>query len=536
MESLDVLFVFERKRTAHDATFYKDIHEWISLLAGCIFRTGNISLNRRVLLHILRTNGIASWGASLVSFPLPVTFSEVFLDNFLVSLKAFLGPIEELEELLGPKRREETLQRESIQRAEGEKWIVVEDGLFNNPNSKIPNSIILLEQDYIALLGQFNLISSFRYFVRYYFLESIGLKGDFSTVLYGNLIMKAFSIAHQISSILSRTLYLFPSSFTSFRNVMASQIVLINDAFQELLKLLPYDRMNHQLCFSLPDNSIKYTSVQSELDSFLYRSANAILSKSAAGIEGYVANLPLEKLSKAASVKVMEDILSGRLFQEVGYAEAEGDSTLLAVLLRSKDSEYLFNLLQKLLLVGADMGKIVGNKIVSCCFEICLSNKDFQQTLFSPVRDTLNALCRYSPHLIGFITQRCMEKFPVVEGLVLDLFVSLPLARWKPLLVDVLLIENMLKDPIGSAKSKLACLLIDSILWEEQQSISYEAQKTLAYALVNIHLDVLGRSLPSGLIQETTSVISKSAKKIVTGIGFPTMDSVETFNEWIWYV
>ena len=540
MKSLDVLFVFERKRSfqeKYESNFQESIHNWISLLAGCIFRTGNILLNRRALLHILRTNGISKWGTALINFPQPRTFSEVFVDNYLISLKAFLGPIEELEELLGPKRLEEIHEKQSIKSNEGGKWIVVDEGIFKPSFSSVPNSIILTEEDYIGLLRQFDVISKFQYFVSFYFLESVSLTDPFTSIAVGNLIMKGFSIAHQILGSLSKTLSLFPSSFLKFRQFIASLIILINESFQESLQLLSMEHFNSPLIFSLPDNGATYTNLQFEIDSYLFRSAKSLLSKYSHGLECYVVNLPFEKISKAASVKFMEELLSGNLFSEgsMSAPEVADDSSLATVILRDNDPSYLFQLLQKLIMNGADMGKMIGNKIVLTCFEICLSNADFQAKLLPHVRLTLAALCSFSHYLIGLIIQKSLEKFTAMESIIIDFFELLPLEKWIPQPVDIMLIENMLKDPIGSIKSTLACRIADAIMWENHCDISYETQKNLAFALVNIHLDLLGRNAPTGIIQETKSAIAKSAKILAGGIGFvDTRDCFEEFNYWIW--
>ncbi|KAJ3302970.1 Ectopic P granules protein 5 [Kappamyces sp. JEL0829] len=530
---MDTLFFYERKESTKEdsmALYRADLRTWILRIATCLYWSGNSYLNRRTLLQVLRTNGVSSWGTSLIEFPIPKEFSESYVDNYLVSLKALLGPIEELEELLGPKRQEEGIARETIKRIEGEQWVVVEDDLFGNPATKIPFSIYLQEGDYLALLGQFNVLAVFRELMGHYFgLVSLP---QYSSVANGNTIMKGVSIAHQMFLILSRTLTIVPVSYRTLREMIASLLVSCCQSF-------PFHQLSSSkslpLHFSLPDNSIKQTTMQLELDSYSYRIAQVLLSKPATGLGVFVLHLPVQELSHAASIRFIHDILDGSIFRDVPGKDKSIDY-LVHALLRNEDEGYIFNLLVKLLELGGKIGQVMGIQIIECCFQICLSHSDLQQQLFVHVKKTLYSLCRTSPAFIGNILQRSGAHFKTMEAILPELFQFLPLDSWHPLPPDVLILENLLKDPVGSAKSNLARSIIDRIDWEHSQvrtccitqdKISIDCQKILALALVNIHLDLLGRAATTGLVHSASTLVTHSLGAV---------DKNLEFEKWSWKI
>ena len=534
---LNVLFHFVKKEIPvmpGMLTFRKDVESWIFQIAGSLHYCRHQPSNRKVLLHLLRTPGIGGWGATLLHFPLPSSFTTDYLDNFLVCLQAFLGPIEEMEDILGPKRTEFAMVRENMYKMEhNQQWVVIEDSIFDVPPPAIQSSILLLQSDYMSLLRQFNAIEVLRFFLRYYFAKVNSMNEPFSSQVVGNILMTGISLAHAIFKIFARSFHVIPRSYEELRRAVASQIVLVNQLFAESLSLIPVQLHSAQLCYSVPNLTIKYTSLQAELESFIYRSLQVLLSKEVTGNGDYAILLPIDSISGPASIRVLDDLLSGTIFLGILKNDSQEPNRdfLIQALLRKGKSDYFFLLLQKLITTGGNISSLIGNQIINTCFAICLSNSDFQKELFPMVRETLAILCSHSAFLIGFVLQRTMESFSIMENIAIDLFCALPLSKWIPEPVDLIIIENMLKDPIGSSKSNLACEILDQIDWQNPL-IKYECLKVLGLALVNIHLDLLGRDLnPGGIIQGTAAVVQSSAVYFLRG---PLKYSHQSFSSWTW--
>jgi hypothetical protein len=194
---IDSLFLFVQDPSKE---FVQDVQNWIINLSMIIYHSENITLQRRLLLHILRTPGISPWGL-LIKFEIPKHNSKDQINNYLICLQAFLGPVEELEELLGQKQNELKIINQEMYRLESEEWIVVDDEIFNTRNNFM--SILLKDLDYSMLVCQFNLANYFEYVLQVYILDAKNLEPS-KNVEFGDLVMKAFAIAHRFFIIFSR--------------------------------------------------------------------------------------------------------------------------------------------------------------------------------------------------------------------------------------------------------------------------------------------------------------------------------------------
>ena len=207
MSILNTLFFFETKKGGSeyeaDKQFIYEVRKWISFVCIAVNLSGHQSFNRRVLLHILRTPGVGQWGASMVLFPTPVVFSEIELYHYAVCLKAFLGPVQELEELLEAHEMEKTVLKVDLKRLESEDWIVIDEEIFNVnmiPDMKV---VLLMESDYEALICQFNVLQNFQFYFSRLLSKSKEL-GVSSSLAFGDAFMKAISVCYHFIGIIAR--------------------------------------------------------------------------------------------------------------------------------------------------------------------------------------------------------------------------------------------------------------------------------------------------------------------------------------------
>ena len=222
---------------------------------------------------------------------------------------------------------------------------------------------------------------------------------------------------------------------------------------------------------------------------------------------------------------MVKDLLSGEIFNEKQLEEKD----LISAILRNEGGDYIFWLLESLLRSSADIGKSLGVRMVDTCFSICLANLDFQESLLENVTRLLASLCSNSPSLIGYILEKSEDSFIAVERIVLRLFEQLPIEKWDPVEADVIILENMLKDPLNSGKSKLARNLISAVNWEEGKSARH-CHKALCFAITNLYLDYMGRRKSSGIVNSASKVIFNSAKKLAS-----IVDEEQEFYDWCWY-
>jgi hypothetical protein len=210
ISKLHVLFFFLKNRNC-DNEFVQDLRLFITKLATIVHWAGNRTSKRLVLLHILRSPGIGLWGANLLRFDIPKLWTNEYMDNYLICLQAFLGPIEELEELLGEKANELKSLKDEMYNLQEDEWVVL-DEIFGS-NQALSSSVLLLDSDYTMLIAQFDLKNMFEYFIEHFIGQAKGITidGDDAfradqrmSINFGDSLIKVFAVSHRFFLILSR--------------------------------------------------------------------------------------------------------------------------------------------------------------------------------------------------------------------------------------------------------------------------------------------------------------------------------------------
>ncbi|KAJ3269380.1 hypothetical protein HDV01_001455 [Terramyces sp. JEL0728] len=506
-------------------TFKNNIREWTILLATAMYLTGQYFHHRHLLLHYLRTPGIHVWGSMLLQYPVQIHYSESFMDHYLVCLAALLGPIEEIEELLAPKFLQQEMVAQEMKKLENDLWIVVDEE-FKKQNTNAPKTIILSEDDYLALIRQFNIVAQFNHFVTHYFTLAL----NSNSVGMGNLLMKGFAVAHNIFTIIVRALFIIPQEFVYVRENIADILIILNHTLTEM----PIFHEDQNIYFTV-NNGLQSTSVLQELDQFIFRSIKALLSKEAVGLEKKVIQLPINALSENGKYFSINSILTGTIFDSsLGYGVSQNlpnsftsYESLLVALIRESDS-IILDILQLLLFNLQVLDVSIGHSIINACFSVCFCNKDLQSSLFDKASSIVNTVCTKIPSIIGYTLKKVRDNFAVLESISLQIYKNHPCDMWSPSSSDVLVLENLLKDPINSSKSNLARYIIDKINWEGNDEILPECHRQIGLAITNIYLDHIGRPNPQNRVYSASNAI------IQTAISAIKTTNEETFSEWCW--
>ena len=148
------------------------------------------------MLHLLRTKGTGQWGACFVHWPIPASYSVAYVHHFLISLGGFLGPVDEMEKALEASEMN-TLPLHIPQTIDEDEWVMIDDGLFASTQPTLKSKVILEQEDYLAVLKQFNMFAIFEWVWEHHLNQLQHQEKD-------SAIMTAFSISHHFIDILDR--------------------------------------------------------------------------------------------------------------------------------------------------------------------------------------------------------------------------------------------------------------------------------------------------------------------------------------------
>lgn len=380
------------------------------------------------------------------------------MNHFLISLAAFLGPVEELQERLETMDLHNTMLQMSLKTLEDEgEWIVVPEIQFEFTRNA-PTVVRLLEDDYVKLLKQFNIKSIYTSILDYYLNAFRTGKGDIS-------LMTCISISCHLVGILERCCFTLPHSFTSFFLLIAQHLIVINQFFVNAIQPLVSSHRGQYIILSTPGSQVLHkTSIMLETDAFISRTVALFLRVPLLGWK-ILLSLPFNIISPAGKLRLLNDILNCEFLKEkngnevlveflitVGSEAANFFPVLLALSLQENISDAIFLKCCR--------------KIIGAAFSLCLCNSDLRSVLLPSVTRVLVAITTLSPHLLSYILSQTRSNFESLSFVIVQLFKSLPTKLWIPALADIQILEGMLNDPVNSEKSKLALYVIMQLPWE----------------------------------------------------------------------
>ena len=474
---IDILFSFEKlhyvtieifnfqdheRDSANFSSFENNLRTWISHLATCLLRIGNFFHHRHLLLHILRTPGIGTWGSSFVQWPIPYLYSSDFIDHYLVSFGAFLGPIDELDEQLKNHDLKKQMMKMSLKAFHDEgDWIVVPDVQFDFSSRDDSRLVLLEEDDYICIFRQFRLPEIVEFFFSYHI--SI-YRNNVSCADFESSLILAFAFANRVFNFLERSCRILPTTFTRMLKVIMQAIVNLSQSvahhFHPLAKL-------NTCVFFMQNEVLEKMTVHMELNRFIGNALTTIIRIRSNEAWKYAVRLPFNSIRTQARFRCLRDLLNGKLFN------VRADQMQEYLLSAGANAKSFFPILLALIL---QEGEVKDEPFLDACrqliraaYEYSFCSSDLGPTLDESANECLRSICSYEPSLVSEIIAQARLTHPRPATIIL-LFKMLPVELWVPGLSDLRIISSMVQDPLISWKLKLARLLIDKICWERKVS------------------------------------------------------------------
>ncbi|KAJ3043137.1 Ectopic P granules protein 5 [Rhizophlyctis rosea] len=599
---LNVLFSFERKTNkagsgtgegtqadsgavaVNASAFGRDVRGWITHLMSALLKVATLYDHRFILLHVLRCVGIGQWGASFVQWHPPSQWSDQWIDHYMTSLYAMLGPIEELEEVLQEKEAEIGHVKETLKKLEETDWVVVEDeDVGREPPARV--STFLGEEDYLSIMEQFNVVETFRYLLREQ--EFMPVDQNYPSPHSGSSdrqLLTIFAISNQILSTLSRGFQTFPKrGFARLKRKIGETIVACTKLLTESITANigrwmyeSYHSTGHFLHRPLLLEDRVGSTMAAEIDSFIYTSAQSLVETPRSGVWSLLVRLPVTRLTSGSKWQLLSGIVEGRVQKLRGATVAVKDLVVnmekkiagfnRALLSNQEEAGDMVNFIAELALSAVQveqqeqMSQAPGAwqshgspKSLQLC--IAVARAMFTATILNPelggsVQEIaikrLAAISETSSIIISCVLEWTREHFMEMAQTAGPLFEALPLPMWRPSARDMEVILSMLKDPIGSPKFRLGQRIVDRLDWASSNpqtrelSLPRSHHRLVALTLANICLDKQSlRDSRTGIISTTTSIASKGLATVGPyalpgSLSYLYEDQEQKFFEWCW--
>ncbi|TPX33744.1 hypothetical protein SmJEL517_g03478 [Synchytrium microbalum] len=616
---LDVLFYFERRNNGvvparpdspepsdsnkephqdmSHSILVRDIRGWIAHLVSALLTVAGPLEHRFILLHVMRCEGIGSWGASFIQWPLPIPYTDSYQNHYLVALSVLLGPVEELEEELKSRENDDLQIRESLRKLEDSDWVVVDESEAH-PDfpSRVMGPIALTEEDYLVILDQFNISAIYQLMLQHYvslYKESREVSQTSqnpapSTNNY-NIppILQMFATIHQFLGMAMRAFTTFPPIqyphvIKRIGQTLVGAARQTGEALVALLDQMAYDEM-YSNSRSLDDIMVVsgyMTSIQAEMDSFVVRTAKKLLGVGGVGVYQFLSSLPVDYCSTSARAVIIDGLLKEgwaryrttaassrptevqhQLLALIG--ENQSERILSSSLIENpNESVHLLTFLCMLACANGDglarrrvasaptpQTAQLSIKVETAIFNTCYLDLEHRDVLSRTGRDLLGTMCTSSPELMSPLLILVRDNFGDLGVMALNLFKTLPLKSWRPNVEDLDILQNMLKDPVGSKKFFFAKHVLGALNWGTEDpsdpagelAIPRTLHRFIALAISNIYLDrqSVRDARPSVVAAASTAASATlrgvaSVAPVPSSIASYAADHDADFAEWTW--
>ncbi|KAJ3196384.1 hypothetical protein HK101_009095 [Irineochytrium annulatum] len=599
---IDVLFFFERrKRTSVDvevplpngeaeevnySPFIRDVRGWTTHLMSALLRVARLLDHRFILLHVLRCEGIGAWGPSFVQWQIPQHWSDDYLNHYLTIVYAFFSPVEEVQEALQQKEVELYELKESLKKLQNLDWIVVDEGDVDIDKGE--RATIITEDDYLALLDQFNVLPVYGSFLQHCISKASG--EQMSRDELSSALLKIFAVTSHLLTSLSRGLDLFTSNKHPRMIKRVAQLVGdMSKACADFLitNLNPWGHDLLEGSFEIPivASPRVTTTVQAELDACFFRALKVLFTNSRKHVWPFLSSLRFDFVSHRMKWRFIGNMITGHTFSAKGIRNptftlndllaqfsdvSDGASNILTLLQgNAAESIHLLTFLtniatcdrtielstpsdkfqspqtQTARATGSFEIAVVVSRII---FFVSFLSVDYRDVLYKPARELLASICQMYPSTISFLLLWVRERFSDVSSMAIYLFSDLPLSQWRPRTNDLGVVQSMLKDPASSPKFQLARFIIGQLNWgymgltgSEELFLPRSQHRFIALAIANICLDRQSVRESRSVIGSTTAFASSAIAK-VGSMALPTSmsrlytDYDKEFYEWCWTI
>ncbi|EGF82119.1 hypothetical protein BATDEDRAFT_34587 [Batrachochytrium dendrobatidis JAM81] len=541
--------------------FYKDVRSWISYVVAAIIRLGSPDSHRKILLHAIRCPGIGLWGSHFIQWPSPPQWTKSWIQQYLASLRALLGPIEELEEAHAQTAMDEKFVTLNLKRLEVEdEWVVIDQHLFT-PFSPDP-VVYLREDDYMRLLAQFNISSLFESLMFYCMMEhskTNGLSDLHSTLLAPPVFSLLFFFADNILGLFKLSLQSIPHIYASFLKGICEHTVTISNT---MACYLPLTTTNHRLEASYQPPHLQ---VQAEFEAFVLQLVKVLLQNGQLGFWEYLVQIPIENLSEQCRRILFTTSISSKSYFNMG-SDSSQESLSFVFLSNPEHVDALLKFLvaliwgsQTFLRENASHNSHLDTlamhrypetvldvaHLIDTIFDSCLLQPAIQEMFVDTAASCLADISTWFPFSMSHILKATWLNFVKLESILQKLFSNISLQLFSIDSEDIDILKNLLNDPLDSKRFQFAMFIISRLDWNAltdkgSMLIPQRHQKALAIHLVHRAIDSQSaKEARSGIIS-TTSAVTLATVEMVSKQIFPFAISTmfsgfeKGFLDWCW--
>ncbi|KAJ3120316.1 Ectopic P granules protein 5 [Nowakowskiella sp. JEL0407] len=569
-ELIDILFYFEFRQLPDSLQFKRDVRSWIFHICTYIINFGDLLDHRKLFLHFIRHPKFTEWGVGLIHFAKPTNL--IHIQHYIVSLRILIGSVEEVYEKVENELKNEEIRSIKMVETEGKEWNVIsrdevpDDPIFGGtPKREFPR-FVLDQDEFLKIWDQCNIKVTVEEIMKVVTEEELIaviysvlkiLKSSLDTFdVVGYEILRG-RIANALIWCCSK-LVEYSSSSQTFRSSVESIIVVVNrwllgsnsDSWiwlQDLAVII--HSINHNWDSA---SRIRWLCI-GELYGIRKNVRQELLSRFGVGLT----NASLSKLIDHATpeeISALIDYCQQLTVNPLGgrNRNTENDPNLALISCHFIYDTSFLKWIERMRISALKKGK----KLIQIDQSTLLGwNKVHENGI-----KALTSLCKCFPHLISALLSWVRSNLksasisidsspdtasftwsPVTLELIstsyMELFNSLPIYNWQPDLSDLDILHNMLKDPIGSVKFKLAKLVLSNLNWGEVQSsnpgekgryslfLPRSHHRAVAIAVSNIYLDKQPQTNES-----STAVVTprNAANAVGKGIEYATDVAVST--------
>ena len=556
---LNVLFHFERQSTRTQTResksessemdmsplFIRDIRGWIIYLASALLLNHDHDSNRFLLLHALRSPGISLWGINLIQFTGHSSAiersSDTWWDEYITGLNALLSPIEELKEKVENLELENKRLNERLKVLENEEWVVVEEGMQKNRHI---TSITLSEDDYIAILDQFDIPTSYYQRIS---VNTLRLKAE-NGVLDMIWLSRVFADAIKLISILQKGIEYFSTfEYGTFIRELAQLITRI-------VKETSMTVLNSTITTNLHYKSIIIgdfiSNVTIEIDNLIMQVVTFLIENQSYNLTSFLTSLPLCYVSTTSKCRLAIYLLLGIKDPNDCFKKFSELERNIGVLSKAAISSGIFSWISSLgpaaIYVIDFLAQIATSQtanihpeeeeteeievnlirlIVEGIFTMCFLNIDFRENLYKSGRNSLSLIAQKYSFILSDILYLISEHTQSLGKMSLYIFRALPIIDWPITETDIKSLLFQLKDG-ESYKMEFAQYLLDHLDWNFKDTLTHLGSKKnhniiprkihrfLAVEIVSLVLDITNTME----VKSTSSILSTPVAMATTAL------------------
>ena len=498
-------------------TFLKNLKKWTSQLVGCLLTLDDFNIHQFILLQALRTKGISTWGANFIQVSYNnKAWNDSCINEFTARLNTLFSPVEEIKESHDKKLERERLLEESFRQLEiQDNWEVIREVNFEGP----VNFSYITEEDYLSILGQFNVLDHYYGFVNQMITNYKDNYSNGQLIHANQYILKIISISNLLLDILKNAfhtfnIHLYPLLVKKLGYILSRITVYYGETFEGILKFNKEIKEkqkssvnNSKTTSKQPDllldedeisNGYVKTKIQNEIDGFMLKAFHILMNCPNADIWQYLVDIPFHTISTMACwnivgcifhfklstndfVKLLNERLEHSIYTILSNAdfinnfnrpfdespeEAVSIVRCLVSLALSRNKKFgVYNEESCQIVYTAEellMIKLI-NVILFVVFNISYISNTYREDMHKITLDYFVCLCNQHPPLIAFLLRLVNQNYKSIGSMGIYLFKALPLYKYQIQLEELAILESFLTQSIDSDRFKFSQFVIQNL-------------------------------------------------------------------------